>query len=249
MEPAQNNKFNSYDNRLRAESYAGLEFSNTYYLAFRDIPGLIRKYVKGKTALDFGCGTGRSTRFLENLGFECVGIDISGQMIKQAVKIDPSGNYLLVEDGDFSPLNNNKYDLIFSAFTFDNIPGKEKRISVFISLAELLGPDGIMICLDSTPDIYLNEWASFSTKDFPENRNAGSGDEVKIIMKDVSDKRPVIDIIWFNEDYLDCFKKAGLQLLENHRPLGCYTEHYKWISETKIAPWVIYVTGKSASNL
>ncbi len=245
MESENSNKFNSYDNWLRAESYAGLEFPNTYYLAFRDIPGLIRKYVKGKTALDFGCGTGRSTRFLENLGFECVGIDISGQMIKQAMKIDPSGNYLLVEDGDFSPLINNKFDLVFSGFTFDNIPGKEKRISVFRSLAELLGPDGIMICLDSTPDIYLNEWASFSTKDFPENRNAGSGDEVKIIMKDVGDKRPVIDIIWFNDDYLDCFGKAGLELLESLQPLGRENEPYEWLSETYIAPWVIYVMRKA----
>ena len=40
--------------------------SNTYHLAFRDLPEIFSAYVKGAAVLDFGksCGTGRSTRFL-----------------------------------------------------------------------------------------------------------------------------------------------------------------------------------------
>jgi trans-aconitate methyltransferase len=55
---------NSWDNQTRAESYSKLEFPNTYYLAYRDLPKIITAHVKGKCAIDFGCGTGRSTRFL-----------------------------------------------------------------------------------------------------------------------------------------------------------------------------------------
>lgn len=64
---------NVYDDRIRAGAYARLEYPGTYYLAFRDIPAIVAEHVQGKTALDFGCGTGRSTRFLRQLGFDVVG--------------------------------------------------------------------------------------------------------------------------------------------------------------------------------
>ena len=79
---------NVYDDEQRAGAYAGLEFPGTYYLAFRDLPSIFAEYVSGKRALDFGCGTGRSTRFLRSLGFEAVGIDISSPMLDKARELD-----------------------------------------------------------------------------------------------------------------------------------------------------------------
>ena len=96
------NFVNSYENTVRAESYSKLEFAGTYYLAFRDLPAIIKSFVTGNQALDFGCGTGRSTRFLKKLGFNVVGIDISGEMIKIAKKMNPEGEYGLIRNGDFS---------------------------------------------------------------------------------------------------------------------------------------------------
>jgi hypothetical protein len=43
MKPAVPAFENSWANRTRAESYAKLEFPNTYYLAFRDLPGIINR--------------------------------------------------------------------------------------------------------------------------------------------------------------------------------------------------------------
>lgn len=79
---------NAYEDKKRAETYAKLEFPGTYYLAFWDLPEIISKHTKGKKALDFGCGTGRSTRFLKNSGFDATGIDISGEMIAKAREFD-----------------------------------------------------------------------------------------------------------------------------------------------------------------
>ncbi|HYJ03750.1 MAG TPA: hypothetical protein VEX43_01350 [Chthoniobacterales bacterium] len=62
----------------------------------------------------------------------------------------------------------------------------------------------------STPEIYQNEWASFTTKDFPENRSAKRGEPVRIVMKDVTDARLVIDIVWFHDDYLKLFAASEL---------------------------------------
>ena len=239
-------KFNNvYEDARRAEAYDKLEFPGTYYLAYRDLPDIIREHVKEREAIDFGCGTGRSTRFLQGLGFQTIGIDIAEDMIKKARKRDPQGDYRLIEDGAFDPLLDNAYDLILSVFTFDNIPTMEKKVHLFRQLGNLLKQEGRIVNLVSSPEIYRHEWASFSTKDFLENKSAKSGDKVKIIMKDVDDKRPVEDIIWSDEDYRVTYRQAGLRLVQTYKPLAHQDEPYDWINETKIAPWVIYVLKKS----
>ena len=83
---------NVYDDRTRAEAYAALEFPGTYYLAFRDLPKIIHEHVRGPQALDFGCGAGRSTRFLRQLGFDTVGVDIAAPMLARARARDPEGD-------------------------------------------------------------------------------------------------------------------------------------------------------------
>ena len=92
--------------------------------------------------------------------------------------------------------------------------------------------------------MYTHEWASFSTKDFPQNKHSKSGDVVQIIITDFDDKRPCYDILCSNDDYKKLFKKAGLGLINTYKPLSKGDGPYKWISETKIAPWTIYVLKK-----
>jgi len=234
---------NVYDDAHRAATYATLDFPGTYYLAFRDLPAIIGKHVSGRKALDFGCGTGRSTRFLERLAFEATGIDIAASMIRMAQEADPDGRYLLVEGSDYGRLGSSRYNLIFSAFAFDNIPGLENRRQILRGLRGLLADGGRIILLGSTPEIYIHEWASFTTRDFPQNRFAQSGEEVRIVMKDVPDSRPVVDQVWFPDDYSSLFADCGLDLVDQSTPLGREDEPYDWLAETTVAPWIIYVLG------
>jgi len=236
---------NVYDDPQRAEAYAKLEFPGTYYLAYRDLPEIIFKHVEGRKAIDFGCGTGRSTRFLREIGFDAIGVDIAEDMIKKARQIDPEGNYRLIADGDFGQFEEGAYDLILSAFTFDNIPTRKRKVKLLEKLGGLLKSEGRIVNLVSSPEIYVNEWASFSTKHFPENKHAKCGDKVKIIVTAIDDKRPVEDIIWPDKDYRENYKEAGLKLIQTHKPLAREDEPFEWISETRIAPWVIYVLRKS----
>lgn len=235
---------NVYEDLRRAEAYARLEFPGTYYLAYRDLPEIISKHTHGINALDFGCGTGRSTRFLKKIGFNTTGVDISEDMLSQARSKDPSGDYHKVNDADLSQFDSKTIDLVLSAFTFDNIPSKEKKTGNLRELKRLLKPDGKIINLVSSPDIYIHEWASFSTKEFPENRNAKSGDKVKIVMTDVEDQRPVEDILWSDDAYREIYNLTGLMVAGVYRPLAKPDEPFDWINETRIAPWVIYVLAK-----
>lgn len=240
--------FNVYEDRGRADAYAELEFPGTYSLAYRDLPQIITEHITGKRAVDFGCGTGRSTRFLKKMGFKTTGVDIAGEMINKARERDPGGDYCLVKNGSLRPLKDRSYDLIVSVFAFDNIPTMGKKVAIFREFWRLLDRKGRIVHLVSDPAIYTHEWASFTTRDFPENAYAKCGDKVKIILKDVQDKRPVEDILWTDEAYQEVFKRAGLEVLKKYAPLAKENEPYEWINETRIAPWIVYVLKKTARN-
>jgi ubiquinone/menaquinone biosynthesis C-methylase UbiE len=242
QEPRMSTDFkNVYDDSLRARAYAELDCPGTYYLAFRDLPTIIRTHVRGTDALDFGCGTGRSTRFLRNLGFDVVGLDISEPMLVEARLRDPQGDYRLVRDDDLRDLQANSFDLVLAAFTFDNIPTMDRKVTLFRALHRSLRPGGRVVTIVSAPEIYLHEWASFSTREFPENRLARTGDRVRIVMLDVEDRRPVDDILWTPDAYDEAHRRSGLATLETVSPLGLLSEPYRWVSETHTAPWTIRV--------
>jgi len=235
---------NTYAADAYAAAYAQLEFPGTYFLAFRDLPDLIARHVTGRRALDFGCGTGRSTRFLAQLGFQTTGVDIAAEMVARAQATDPRGDYRLVPDGTLGDLAP-EFDLAFAAYPFDNIPTAERKIALFSELAGVLKPAGRILNLVSTPEIYWHEWVSFSTRDFPENRRAKCGDEVRIINTALADRRPCVDILWPDADYRAVYRACGLEVLEARRPLGRPDEPYQWVNEQTVAPWVIYVLGKA----
>jgi SAM-dependent methyltransferase len=233
---------NLYDDADRARAYADLEFPATYFLAFRDLAALLRKHVSGRRALDFGCGTGRSTRLLRELGFEVVGVDISEAMLDHARARDPYGEYRLAADGSLAGFASGTFDLILIAFTFDNSTDLQKA-SALRELRRLLSPSGRLVVVASSPAIYWHEWASFSTRDFPANRSAWDGDHVRIVMLDVPDRRPVVDIFCSDAHYRELFDAVGLGVLDTATPLASGAESVQWVSETRIAPWTIYTLG------
>ncbi len=240
---------NCYEDAARAKSYAQLGFANTYLLAFRDMPTILREHVTGTKAIDFGCGAGRSTRFLRKLGFETVGVDISPEMIAKAKELDSSGDYRVVKDDDLSAFPVSAFDLVLAAFPFDNIPGFDTKERLFRDLARLLNAAGKIVNIVSSPEIYTHEWAFFSTKGYPENKLARPGDVVRIVTTDFGDGRPMEDIFWPDKSYGQVYARADLDVIATYRPLATDDEPYKWVNETKIAPWVIYVLSrKHAAN-
>ncbi len=236
---------NVYEDAQRADAYAALEFPGTYYLAYRDLPSILREHVQGTKALDFGCGTGRSTRFLRRLGFDATGVDIAEPMVTKARERDPEGEYHVVADGVLDQFPSDAYDLVLSVFTFDNVATMARKVALFQALGRLISPGtGRIVSLVSAPEIYTNEWASFTTKDFPANRSAISGDKVRIVMLDVEDRRPVEDILWTDEAYRDVYRRLGLTPLQTYRPLGRESDPCTWVSETTISPWAVYALAR-----
>lgn len=239
---------NAYQDATRAAAYDQLEFPGTYHLAFRDLPELLQGLVPGRGAVDFGCGTGRSARFLKELGYEVTGLDIAEEMVAIARRRDPSGDYRVIADGDFSSVPAGTVDLVLSAFTFDNVLGRETKVRLFAGLRTLLAPRGRLINLVSTPEMYVHEWASFTTRDYPENRLAACGEVVRIVTTDHPDRRPVEDVLCTDEAYRAIYRAAGLEVVDVRRPLARGDEGVVWVSEREVAPWAIYVLKPGAAS-
>jgi SAM-dependent methyltransferase len=170
-----------------------------------------------------------------------VGVDIAAEMLDLARQADPRGDYRLLGSEGLAAFPPASFHLALAAFTFDNVPGAEEKRDLLAALGCLLAPGGVIVLLVSAPEIYTHEWASFTTRDFPQNRQARSGDRVRIVMTDVPDRRPVEDVLWSDQAYAASFAAAGLQMVEARRPLGREDEPYPWVTETRLAPWVVYV--------
>ena len=231
---------NVYADRDYAASYAGLEWGGTYHLVRRDLPRIIEQHVTGHRALDFGCGTGRSTRLLRAQGFQVTGIDIAEAMIRSARQLDPDGDYRICSPEELVDRPPGGFDLVLTAFPFDNIPADQKK-GLFGALRNLLAPNGRLINIVSSPEIYRHEWVSFSTECFSENEDAKSGDVVRIMTREFKSGAPAEDILCPPEAYRALYDVCGLGIVAEERPLGREDDGIAWLTETRIAPWTFYV--------
>ncbi|MEO6727104.1 MAG: methyltransferase domain-containing protein, partial [Blastocatellia bacterium] len=91
-----------------------------------DLPRLTGgRDLKSLRVLEIGCGAGRMTRHLANLFGEVVGVDVSGEMVRQArQRLAGIGNAQLYETSgvDFAELPDEHFDLVLSAYVFQHVP-------------------------------------------------------------------------------------------------------------------------------
>src|SRR6187549_3972491 len=111
---------NDYSNKSLQYTKAGI--TGTLILAYKEFDKLFNQYLKeGKRALDFGCGAGRSTRYLKETGLSVHGVDIDPSMLIQARMEDRDDIYHLIEDNKI-PQRDAYYDLVFSSLVLLEIP-------------------------------------------------------------------------------------------------------------------------------
>jgi len=223
-----------------AEKYVRAGFENTYYLGYRDIPALLQKYKIGQKVIDYGCGTGRSTRFLKELGLNPIGVDISKEMLEQALKVDPTSHYLLIDSGHI-PVLSESYDCIFCCFVLFAIPNKQELLSIFKEANRCLKSNGIFVIVTGSEELYSHEWLSYNV-DYSQNRSLKSGDVARIQLADLGIE--FVNYYWLDSDLTSLFQSANLQLIERHFPIGYTDEGRNWKSEIEHPPYVVYVLKK-----
>lgn len=211
----------------------------TGFLAFRDLDFLIRKYIVGREALDFGCGVGRSSRFLKEHGMNVVAVDISKKLLNEAIKLSKDINYILIERNCIKSIGS-QFDLIFISFVLMEIPTRKEIIMIIKKLTKLLSNGGKFIIIVASDDFYTSNWLSIDTS--CSKLNPSSGDVVSVYLKDYC--LTINDYFWKETDCEHCFEQGSLKILKKLKPLGSHSDGKHWIDEYIKAPFVIYVLSK-----
>jgi ubiquinone/menaquinone biosynthesis C-methylase UbiE len=228
------------DKNLYANIYSELNITGTIFLAYRDLPQIINKYILDKKTLDYGCGAGKSTMFLKSLGLEVDGVDTNEEMIKSALVNDFTGTYKVIDSCEI-PSIDQSYDLVFASWVFMEVSSKKAMAQIMQEIYRVLKPGGIFITLVCSEDCYNNDWTTTNTK-FPENDNLQSGDKVKVYFKDID--LTILDYYWKDKDYKEVFAKSDLQLIASYNPMGRENDGYQWAKEKELSPYTIYILKK-----
>ncbi|MBN1914273.1 MAG: class I SAM-dependent methyltransferase [Parachlamydiales bacterium] len=233
-------EYNSTKNKTAklAKLYENTVDSPFRYLGYRDLPIIISKYSRGKKALDYGCGTGISSKFLYDLGFDVTGTDTSKKMLKRAQKTFPYIEFQLFNSLELK----NQFDIVFSSFVLFELKSSKEIINYLLHAKKLIKNEGIFIAITGSEDLYSKDWFIWDSN-FSENKKLKSGKKVKLLLKDLN----IIftDYYWKEDDYFKYYKNAGLEIINIFRPLGKTEEKYFWKDELKFPPFIIIVAKKA----
>jgi SAM-dependent methyltransferase len=111
---------------------------------------LIQSYFpKDGNVLDIGCGRGRTSVCLTQMGYKVIGMDLSSRMVESAdeearrVGLNIDFRAMDARNLDFPE---NSFDAaLFSANGMDHVPGYAEKLKVFRQVFRVLKPGGIFI--------------------------------------------------------------------------------------------------------
>jgi SAM-dependent methyltransferase len=99
------------------------------------------------SALDFGCGVGRTARALASRFAEVVGVDIAPAMIEQGRELNadvPNLELLVNAGGDLDVLGDRRFDLVFTRVVLQHQPSREAAREYIEAFLRLVNPDGVI---------------------------------------------------------------------------------------------------------
>ena len=219
-----------------AGQYALRDFTNTDRIVFRHLAD--RGLVPPVRTLDVGCGAGRSTRFLCELGCEVVGVDHNEEMMVEARNRHSAGDYRVTSTAGPLPFRDGEFELLISSWMILEMAEETDIVSLLTECRRVLAPAGRALVVTNTPDFYAGDWLSCKV-DHPENASPlRSQQRVKATL--LPEGVVVSDTFWSDEDYRRFFSDAGFVARSTHRPLGLPEDGLPWRDELTTPPYVIY---------
>jgi len=220
----------------RAARYALRGMAGTDRLAFRAAAGV--SDLRAGRVLDLGCGAGRSSRFVRDLGATVVGVDASAAMLARARAVDPTGIYLQHDARRQLPLVDRAFDGFFTSWMLLELGEWNEIVAVAREAARAIRRDGHGVAIVNSEAFYRGHWLSCHV-DFPENSPPlQSGQRVRALL--VPEGVEVNDFFWSEEDYARAFVRVGLEIVDVLRPLGRPEDGVEWRDETRLAPYLVF---------
>ncbi|WP_419868264.1 SAM-dependent methyltransferase [Chryseobacterium sp. CT-SW4] len=186
----------------------------------------------GSKIIDLACGKGRHSVFLNKLGYDVLGLDLSRQSIEFNKQFE--NETLLFEVHDMrNPIDSDPVDAVFNLFTsFGYFENDKDDKNVFQSVYNVLKPGGYFV-LD-----YLNE--EYVRNTLVPKETAERGDLTFHITKKI-EGRHIIKDIRFEEDgnLYNFYEKVKLHTLEaiNSYATDCGFERVKVWGNYQLDPF------------
>ncbi|HEY0753394.1 MAG TPA: class I SAM-dependent methyltransferase [Ktedonobacteraceae bacterium] len=225
-----------------AHIYSQLGISGTTYeISFNEVSKLLINHMHGKTALDFGTGTGRSARFLKSLGAaRVIGVDHDENMIKQAQASHEATIEFHLIDQQTMPLPDESVDIVMSAHVLVEMRTLHEMQQALKEIARILKAQGMLVVISTNPASLGHEFKSYV---YPAKAAVKSGDLITCVLKG-TEPFEIDDTYWTEEDYRHVFASAGFSNIQAIFPLGAGEQ---WLDETIVAPDIVFICSKEAS--
>jgi SAM-dependent methyltransferase len=100
------------------------------------------------SALDFGCGVGRTARALAGRFGQVVGVDIAPTMVEQGRELNadvPNLELLVNAGGDLDVLGDRRFDLVFTRVVLQHQPSRAAAREYIETFLKLVKPDGVIV--------------------------------------------------------------------------------------------------------
>jgi SAM-dependent methyltransferase len=168
--------------------------------------------VKGKAILDYGCGTGNFSRYLQAKGAMVTGLDVAENMINVAKRNGPESiTYHTLAEGGFDLLTDESFDFVVSNFVLCTIPSREEIVKILDQIHRVLKKEGKFVFMNS-------DWDKSNGKEFLSFKlefckDLIPGHPITAIIK--SDPPiPLHDFFWSIEDYTSMLHTARLRVFD-----------------------------------
>jgi ubiquinone/menaquinone biosynthesis C-methylase UbiE len=89
---------------------------------------LLGQFPGAKSVLEVGCGTAHFTKWLQTIGYQCVGLDQSRGMLSEAKQLWPGGN-LIKGDALHLPISDKSFDITLFNTSLEFIPNPITALS------------------------------------------------------------------------------------------------------------------------
>lgn len=233
-----------YSSQYRALNYSN-QIVGTGYLAYRDLADLFHTYLSKQLsqiyALDYGCGRGRSSKFLADLGCRVDAIDICSNMLEQAKHQTNS----LIKYHLVSPYSNSLpqsfYDLVLAQLVLVEMRSYQDINKMLAEQYYYLKPGGVLIHVTAAEPLLHRHWLTIDN-DFGINKTVkcGQAGKIRLINRNIE-----LDSWYWSESLLEkSFQDNGFSLKHKHKPLGNTEDPYQWKDESSVSPYLIYVLSK-----
>ncbi len=190
--------------------------------------------IKNKRVLDYGCGNGKFSTYLNSLGAKVVGIDISESQLNIAKSRNKDILYLLDNDPKIE-LYTNYFDAAVLIFVLCENSSKNKIINVLKKVHRLLKKDSNLVVLN--PNWDKSNGRDFLTHQMQFTQSLKSGGKAVTILKG-GPPIYIPDYYWSKQNYLDMLKTSGFKNPDIYEPLAP-NDGRKWKDEKKYPPFLI----------